>query len=210
VLVATAFVNSFAYDWSIGGKVNYQNLTSKNKNSSKVADVKSYASIAPEVAYLFNDKIDFGVGIAYVSGDSDELLPFGDNSFLVSELETVRTYIFGEYLVASFGKMGIYIRGDMFYENGILKENGDVGTDARSYGYGVSVAPNLQYALSDRFTLSASLNFLRAGIEYYSYKTKTSGGSHDRYGNTNIYFDCDTNNFITSLGDITLGFSFNF
>ena len=62
LVTAAAAVNVLAFDWYAGTSLNFHTLSGDDAEGS-------YFAIAPEIGYIFSDKIDAGVGFGYESDD---------------------------------------------------------------------------------------------------------------------------------------------
>jgi hypothetical protein len=143
VAMAVAFVSvdAFAYDWYAGMSFNHTSYGGENSGT--------VFSVVPEVAYIFSDKIDAGVGFAYNS----------DNTSGVSE-SGYEVIPFIRYKVYTYGKFAVFARGQVSYGN---VYNGTTTEEI----LGVAALPVVEYALSDRFTLFTTFGSV-------SYKTSTA------------------------------------
>ncbi|MDR1940936.1 MAG: porin family protein [Endomicrobium sp.] len=175
VMLAAVSVNGFAYSFFVGGELGIESIT-PNKGDSNTT-----FSVSPYVGYLLNDKSDISIGFSY-----------SDNGTVDPDAEDKDESSFGvtlayEYAIASVDKLTFYISPTLTYTSTSVKDG-----DAYS-SYEIAVAPNVQYALSERVGLIATLGF--AGISYEAIED----------GDSTFTFGANGNDTITSIG-----FYFNF
>ncbi|MCL1972007.1 MAG: hypothetical protein FWG57_03330 [Endomicrobia bacterium] len=133
--VAVMFViflagNVFAFDWYAGTALKYTSLGGDDSGSSFM--------IAPEIARIFSDKIDAGVGFSYTADDTSGVSTY--------EYEIIP---FVRYKAWESGNFAFYTRGQVSFGS---SDDGTATTDT----FGIAVLPVVEYALSDRFTLFVS------------------------------------------------------
>jgi hypothetical protein len=176
-MLAAVSVNGFAYSWFVGGQAGLSSI------SPDGGDGNTVFSVSPYVGYLINDKSDVSVGVSYTSyGD----VAAGENE---SEIGFSAAY---EYAIASVDKLTFYISPSVSYTS-ISVKDGDTASNIS-----VSVAPNIQYALSERIGLIAVLNFISLNFTTGDQVGGAGKGSEFSFG-------ADGNATITSIG-----FYFNF
>jgi len=165
-LLAATAVSASAYDWSIGGNVGFDYQKQGDWSNTEF-------TISPEFARVVNEDVNVGVGVnfgIYKDGDKDATT---SNSFGV--------FVFGERAVLDPGPFKLFIRADVRfdsvrcdYEGSLINREGVQGggnsckkpDEDRVNVLGIGILPNLQYALSDRLTLTVTSDFLRLGLEH--------------------------------------------
>ena len=173
-LLAAVSAQSFAYDFYAGGSLSY--------NTS----VASSFNFSPEVGYYLNDKMDVGVDITYIKNN------------LNSTLSEQTSWAAAPYLqcrIAKYGALGLYLKGSVYYSRDKFADGND------TENYGITVTPNVKYALTDRITLFLGLNFLNL----------SAGVSKDKFGGNTSGFSFlgDANN-VVNTGNAQIGFTYNF
>jgi hypothetical protein len=172
-MLAAVSVNGFAYSFFVGGSAGLVSV------SPETGDSNTAFGVSPYVGYLINDKSDVSVGVSYTDYGKA-----GSSDGLESSVGATLAY---EYAIASAGKLTFYIAPSVTYTS-----YAPIVGDSYS-GFSIAVAPNVQYALSERVGLIASLGFI--GISYESIEDRGS----------EFIIGADGNNTITSIG-----FYFNF
>ncbi|MDR1195244.1 MAG: porin family protein [Endomicrobium sp.] len=158
VIMAVVVLNVFAFDWYAGTSLNFHSLSGDEEGS--------LFAIAPEVGYIFSDKIDAGLGFGYESLDD------GDD-----KTDTWSIIPFVRYKVLASGNFAFYGRLQFSYGSSKVDSEED-STDI----FGIAVLPVVEYALSDRFTLWTSFGAL-------AYTNSSNGDSSvNEFG-----FDLDMN-----------------
>ncbi|MDR2425654.1 MAG: porin family protein [Endomicrobium sp.] len=148
LMTAVAAVNVLAFDWYAGTSLNFHTLSGDDAEGS-------YFAIAPEIGYIFSDKIDAGVGFGYESDDKYNATSVKTDTWSVIP--------FVRYKAFAAGSFAFYARLQLSY--GSSKVDGE---DESIDTFGVAALPVVEYAISDRFTLWTSFGAL-------SYTTVSSG-----------------------------------
>lgn len=162
VMLTAGAANVFAYSFFAGGQFGLKYSSPKQGDSTTVYTVSPYAG------YLLNDKSDISVGFSFSDDGTD------------SDYSVFAAY---EYAIAAVDKLTFYISPSLTYTDGDSYTGSEITA---------AVTPNVQYALSERIGLIATLNFI--GLSY------TSGD-----GYSDFILGADANSTITSIG-----FYFNF
>jgi len=178
-LLAALSVPSFAYDWYAGGSFSYGTA------------VRTAFNFSPEVGYYVNDKLDVGVDFVYQKDNTN--IP--NNNPNLNEQTSWQIAPYAQLNIAKYGPLGLYLKGSLYYS----REKFANGNDTENYG--IIVAPNVKYALTDRITLFVGLNFL-------SLNAGVSKGKNLR-STSSFTFGADANNVINT-GDALIGFTYNF
>ncbi len=105
--------------------------------------------ITPEFGYFFEDNMAFGIMAGY--GYTKTELNGGD-----SKTSTIRINPYLRYFLNQSGNFGFYIQGGVNYE---------YETEAKSNLIGVNFMPGVSYAISPKFTATATFGNL--GYEYF-------------------------------------------
>ena len=162
-LLACAAVSASAYEFTIGGNIGLD-YTSKSLMDGESA---TFFSIAPEFAKIVNEDTNIGIGLSYGTGDYPINLSLLSSKFpplpiiSIPKVTTFGGYLFAEKAVLSQGSFKVFIRGDIGYSNWKL----DMMDDSL-HMFSIGIAPNIQYGMTDRLTLTVSSNVLRLGFDY--------------------------------------------
>ncbi|WP_424246184.1 hypothetical protein Dip510_001079 [Elusimicrobium posterum] len=155
IAIVTAFImfcactNALAFNWYAGTSLK---LTSLSGDESGTV-----FAVAPEVGYIFSDKIDAGVGFAYATDDTG------------AEKTT-------EYLVVPFVRYKVYTKNNFSFFARAQVSGGSIDDGIeRSDVFGAALMPVVEYAVSDRFTLFTSF----AAVSYEKVSSKTESFSLD-------------------------------
>ncbi|MCL1901580.1 MAG: porin family protein [Endomicrobia bacterium] len=177
-MLAVLSVQAFAYDWYAGGSFSY--------NSEAV----SYFGFNPEIGYVLNEDFNVGLDFGYASNNEYANLP-GYGKYTAFSIAP-----FIEYKVTKIGDLGLYLKGNLYYNNSKYADMSDPNLQ-----YGISVAPNVKYDLTDRIILFVGLNFLsfNTGLEKL--------GSADTTGF--FYFGADATK-VLNVGSATIGMNYRF
>jgi hypothetical protein len=173
--------------WFAGGSLNF--------GTAKHGDYKSSSfGISPNIGYIIDDKSDVSVSVGFSNSkiDADELDSFGDpTGNIISEKYSDWSVSAGyERLFLTVGSLYFYIWGGVEYSSA------KIGDGDAQENFNISVAPNVQYGLTDNIILFADLNFLSLNFD-------TGDGYND------FSFGADSNGVINS-GDISIGFAYLF
>ncbi|MDR2192017.1 MAG: hypothetical protein LBO62_03975 [Endomicrobium sp.] len=188
VMLAAVSANGFAYNFFAGGTFALFGGSEGHAIENEGGNVLTGGSgfgISPYIGYLLNEKSDVSIAITYNNASYTVNDAYEETA---TEIGVTLGY---EYNIAAFGPLSVYIAPTLSYSQTSLKEG-----DFDESTIGISVAPNVQYALSDRIGLIATLNFL--SLNWSSTE-----------GNTSFIFGADTNNAASSA-DFTIGFFVNF
>jgi hypothetical protein len=195
-MLAMASVNVFAYSFFVGGALSASGGTlggsAQDPDTGILREGISSFGISPYVGYLLNDKSDISIGITYSNSTYNEVIDANtQNALTYEQSETeIGVSVAYEYLIAAYGPLSVYISPAVSYSQISYKEGDSAGK------IGLSITPNVQYALSDRIGLIAGLNFL--SLDWSSTE-----------GITEFSFGVDTND-IASSALFTIGFFVNF
>jgi len=151
-----------------------------------VEDTYTSFSIAPEVGYNLNEKWDVGAMLGYKYWSQSGI------KYVESEYSAG---VFARYNVIQFGDVKLLGKATAYVDYWSESFDGKTLFDGTSFG--LKVAPMITYDISKSFTLFTELDFLGAGIHSVV------------DGKTSFGFGFDSNS-VKKLGDIKVGFYYNF
>jgi opacity protein-like surface antigen len=189
-VLALVSTNVFAdYKWYASGNVGY------NFDNTKDGAENSDFGLGASVGYIINDKSDVSIGLNFGSAAEKGINDSGNpQDISTSATEISLGY---EYLLGSKGDFSFYLWGGFAYTL-INDENKLTDEKWEGQSYGISIVPNVQYAVTERIVFGVDLNFL--SLDYYV----TTGD--DDYENTAFGINAST----TATAPVTLYFSFLF
>lgn len=173
-LVAVCTLSASAQSW-VGGEVGF------NSSTTKLGGAKTTATtftVAPEVGFTLNDKIDLAVQVGYGhASHNDKILGAEIGDFERANAVEVHPYV--RYTYARTGALSFFIDGGLNYATAHVK-----GFDKNANTFGVGFQPGLAYGLGEKVTLVAHLG----DISY----------NHTKWGNLkNDQFNLGFTNAIT-------------
>lgn len=197
LLTGTSFADP---KWFVGGSLDF----GSSKYVAAGEDVKgSYFGIAPSLGYIIDDKSDVSVSIGYATGKQDIPVfdPLDDSLAAIATDETTTFSISAGYerLFLTVGSLYFYLWGGIEYSS---TEYGESSQDSNNIN--ISIAPNVQYGLTDNVILFINLNFLSLNFD--------AGKDISGENYTDFSFGADSNNVLTVGHDspLTIGFSYLF
>lgn len=171
-----------------GGSLGFGMQSEKNDDGDKIG-TETVFSIAPEVGYSMNDRLDLGLSLDFgmwqykpEGGDKTK-----SNSFRVAP------YV--RYSFVEFGRFKVMGKGELYCAFGE-----DVN-EVKTTNFGIGITPVLGYNLSDNFILLANLNFFRLGFDYNKIK--------DGHETMSFGLGVDTNNALNT-NNFQIGFAYIF
>ena len=137
----------------IGGSLGYETVSPNGGDSST-----SYV-IAPEFGYSLNDSWDIGIQVSYAS-DENTFEVFGQIAPIpaADNVKTMGIAPFARYKLMTIGGVDVLAKGTLFYGSAKLDQ-----TDAEVTALSFTVAPVIEYAINDAWSISATLNFAEIG-----------------------------------------------
>ena len=150
--VAVVSLTASAQIW-VGGEVGFN--TWKESNPSLKGN---QFTVAPEVGYKLNDKLDVAVLIGYAHAkNADELFDFELLDFDNANGFELNPYL--RYTFAKAGNFGFFVDGGFTYA--LLHV---CGVDKSVNAWEIGLKPGISYAVSDKVTLVAKVGF--AGYQF--------------------------------------------
>ena len=162
-------------------------------NSETEGDYKNNTfTVAPSVGYFVSPNIAVGARVGFTSGkESDKIA-----TVTVEEKSNLFTAgLFGRYYWMPASKFSIFAELGADYRNSSFDSGVAGSSKSKSNGFGVAVAPGINYFVSSNFALEA-----KVGVAGYNSDKPDFAGAESQ-DNFNIGLD---------LNDVTLGLVYKF
>lgn len=174
MLLAIAFaVPALADNMWVAGSFGYSNRNESGR-ADKTTTTSTVWSVEPEFGFVLSEKWSMGLIASYMQGQSVE--EFGGFEFedYFSKIEKDDMNVWGvapfvKYKIFKTGNFTIFAKGKIFYNNIRLNKN-----NTKINSFGASITPVIDYALTEKWSLCAALNF--ASIGYIYSKSYEQGG----------------------------------
>ncbi|MDR2909939.1 MAG: hypothetical protein LBV47_01025 [Bacteroidales bacterium] len=168
-------------------------------------------SISPSVGYWLNNKVAIGISPMFGGSNTDGILDDIIEAGLESKDRDWLISVFGRYKLWGTEKLSLLIETPVGYGIGTIKHTKDAATfrDFSISEFSVSVFPLVSYKLNERFSLVARCNFLSLGFSSVNRKNKMGDGTIVKNATNDFNFGARSSVF-DSLGDISIGFVYNF
>ena len=188
----------------VGGSLGFSNSSDKTENSS-VTTYKSSSysfSFLPIVGKFLSEDLAVGLSLNVTLNESKTGISSGNQT----ESSTIGGSPFLRYYPIKWNKLSVFGQGNIGLNFSRSSTKTGSGTSdgpkiTKSY---LKIYPGLAYAVSDKFSLETSLNFLSFG--YYHLITK-NGSYKDQASSFNIGAGLDG---IVTVGNITIGAIYKF
>lgn len=132
-------------DMFITGSVGYQ--------SEGQGDFKNSGfNLSPSLGYFVNPNVAIGARLGFNSNTEDN----GVDDFTAS---TVRAGVFGRYYWTPASRFSVFADLDLHYAS-YSQDNPAGGDDLKASGFGIGLAPGVNYFISDNFALEATWGIL--------------------------------------------------
>ena len=190
-------------------------------DNSNLYETSSFSiSISPQVGYWLNDKVAIGTRVTLSKYDSKYKLtnPSNPEYNRNSDTKTSRWQFsaFSRYKLWGTGKISLLLDGSIYYEGSreITNYEGETSVTKNSTSgsrFGCYVFPAVSYDLNKKFSIIAKCNFF--SLNFYSENKKlknTSDGYTTNNKSRDYHFNSGTSSNILSLGNINIGFIYNF
>lgn len=145
-------------------------------------------TIAPSVGYFVTPNIALGAKVGFTNATAD-------NDIVKEESNLFTAGVFGRYYWMPASKFSIFAELGADYRNSSFDSGVAGSSKAKSNGFGVAVAPGINYFVSSNFALEA-----KVGVAGYNSDKPDFAGAESQ-DNFNIGLD---------LNDVTLGLVYKF
>ena len=189
-----------------GGKSSYEGTNGMfTKDSPSSFAISSYS----KVGYQMSERIAVGLS-PYLAWTAENYPKSSDEE--VSERNALfwRFSVFGRFNLLGSEKFSVFLESSIYIGGAIINEK--TGTDNK-FGrtmntYGVSFFPAVSYDLSEKFSIVANCDFLRADFYTYTIKTKDSGS---KMTTNKIDFNAiSTSSIFDYLMNVSIGLMYKF
>ena len=178
--VAVASLTASAQIW-VGGEVGFNAF--KTTEHGATLNKSNKFTVAPEVGYKLNDKLDVAVLIGYCHAKNNELFNF-DLNFENGNGFEIAPYL--RYTFAKAGNFSFFADGGFGYA--LLHEHGD---SKSINAWEITVKPGISYALSEKVSLVAHVG--AAGYYFVKHDARKVNGWEAGVNGNNISFGCYVN-----------------
>lgn len=157
IILAVLFASAVSVAHSqnyVGGSFGLWGTFVDNKKGNEEKNILG-CIVAPEFGFLIDDKMDFGFKLSLGFVDSNNEYGTDDLTYDISLAPFFR------YSLFKHGKLNVLARTELyigFGESTVDSTYEQISVKHRQVGW--NLKPVLNYALSDRFALTADLNFL--------------------------------------------------
>ena len=179
------------------------------RDSERSASISSF-SISPKVGYWLNDNIAIGINPIVSISTYKNMMPYDvfEPDYDSQKDRMWMFSVFGRYKLWGTEKLSLLIETPVGFGISTRKEEINAINTANYSNslFSIIVNPLASYKLSERFSIVTRCNFLSFG--FYSFNDKDKN-TNSKSTNNQFSFNAQSS-FFDSLGNISIGFIYNF